>query len=98
MENYDFEKIPLWSNDNPSFEIMVDEVSGRIPVARVEHWKDFAELLESDFFNRPNTQLVFRGHRRFDWGLLPTLARIPESGVIDKPPRCQDSCRVSGVG
>lgn len=85
MENYDFEKIPLWSNDNPSFEIMVDEVSGRIPVTRVEHWKDFAELLESDFFNRPNTQLVFRGHRRFDWGLLPTLARIPESGIIDKP-------------
>lgn len=85
MENYDFEKIPLWSNDNPSFEIMVDEISGRIPVTRVEHWKNFAELLESDFFNQPNTQLVFRGHRRFDWGLLPTLARIPESGIIDKP-------------
>lgn len=85
MENYDFEKIPLWSNDKPSFEIMADEVSGRIPATRVEHWKDFAELLDNEFFNRPGTQLVFRGHRRFDWGLMPTLARIPESGIIDRP-------------
>jgi len=84
MENYDFEKIPLWSNDNPSFDVLVDEVNGRIPVTRIEHWKEFTELLESDFFNRPKTQLVFRGHRRFDWGLAPTLARIPESGIIDK--------------
>lgn len=85
MENYDFEKIPLWSNGKPSFEIMADEVSGRIPITRVEHWKDFAELLDNEFFNRPGTQLVFRGHRRFDWGLMPTLARIPESGIIDRP-------------
>ena len=28
--------------------------------------------------------MVFRGHRRFDWGLAPTLARIPESGIIDR--------------
>lgn len=84
MENYDFEKIPLWSNDNPNFDVLADEVNGRIPVTRLEHWKDFTELLESNFFNRSKTQLVFRGHRRYDWELSPTLARIPESGIIDE--------------
>ncbi|MEW8693037.1 MAG: FRG domain-containing protein [Candidatus Thiodiazotropha endolucinida] len=85
MENYDFDKVPLWSDEKPAFEITSDDVSGRIPVTRVEHWKEFTELLESNFFNHPNIQLAFRGHRRFDWELLPTLARIPESGIIDEP-------------
>jgi len=84
MDNYDFEKIPLWNDDTVNFDILSDEVNGRIPVTRLEHWQDFTRLLEAPFFNRPKTQLVFRGHRRFDWGLMPTLARIPESGIIDK--------------
>jgi hypothetical protein len=84
MDNYDFEKIQLWSNEAPNFDAFADEISGRIPVTRLEHWKDFTNLLESDFFNRSKIQFVFRGHRRFDWGLDPTLARIPESGIIDK--------------
>jgi hypothetical protein len=84
ISNYDFKKIPLWDGTKESFEITADEINGRIPVTRLEAWRDFTELLETDFFNRPNTHLVFRGHRRFDWGLMPTLARIPESGIIDK--------------
>lgn len=84
MDNYDFEKIPLWNGDSSSFDILSDEVNGRIPVTRLERWQEFAELLETNFFNRPKTQFVFRGHRRFDWGLMPTLARIPESGIIDR--------------
>ncbi len=85
MDNYDFEKIPLWNGDaEQSFDILADNVNGRIPVTRLERWQEFSELLESNFFNRPKVQSVFRGHRRYDWGLDPTLARIPESGIIDK--------------
>lgn len=84
MEDYDFEKIPLWNSDSPNFDILSDEVNGRIPVTRLECWKDFTTLLEAPFFNRPKTQFVFRGHRRFDWGLMPTLARIPATGIIDE--------------
>lgn len=84
MDNYDFEKIPLWSGDSSSFEILIDEYNGRIPATRIEHWNQFSDLLESDFFNQPQTQLIFRGHRRYDWDLMPTLARIPESGIIEK--------------
>jgi hypothetical protein len=61
-----FEKIPQWTTDGSTkrFEIMADELSGRIPVTRLESWREFTDLLESDFFNRHGVQLVFRGHRR----------------------------------
>jgi hypothetical protein len=84
MEDSYFEKIPLWDSNSPKFDILVDDINGRIPVTRLERWQDFSELLESAFFNRANTQLVFRGQRRYDWSLMPTLARIPESGIIDR--------------
>lgn len=79
-----FEKIPLWTTDSAAkrFEIMADELSGRIPVTRLESWRDFTDLLESDFFNRPGVQLVFRGHRRFDWSLMPTLGRLTTNGIV----------------
>ena len=79
-----FEKIPLWGGDGTAkcFEIMADELSGRIPVTRLESWRDFNNLLESTFFNRPGVQLVFRGHRRFDWSLMPTLGRLTTNGIV----------------
>ncbi len=84
MSNYNFENIPLWTGDDSGFDILSDEENGRIPVTRIESWREFSEILEHDFFNRAKTQLVFRGHRRYDWGLMPTLARIPESGIINR--------------
>ncbi|MDD2925782.1 FRG domain-containing protein [Rhodoferax sp.] len=79
-----FEQIPQWTADGSikRFEIMADAVSGRIPVTRLESWRDFTDLLESDFFNRPGVQLVFRGHRRFDWSLMPTLGRLTTNGIV----------------
>lgn len=79
-----FEQIPQWTADGSTkrFEIMADAVSGRIPVTRLESWRDFTDLLESDFFNRHGVQLVFRGHRRFDWSLMPTLGRLTTNGIV----------------
>lgn len=79
-----FAKIPLWNADGQTkrFEVMADELSGRIPVTRLESWRDFTQLLESAFFNRHGVQLVFRGHRRYDWGLMPTLGRVTTNGII----------------
>lgn len=81
---YDFTKVPCWNNDGQTkrFEVMNDKFSGRIPVTRLESWRDFADLLECRFFNRPDTHFVFRGHRRADWALMPTLARIPLNNII----------------
>lgn len=79
-----FEKIPLWTRDGSTkrFEVMADAVSDRIPVTRLESWRDFTDLLESDFFNQSGVQLVFRGHRRFDWSLMPTLGRLTTNGIV----------------
>ena len=80
-ENY-FSNIPVWNADSPKFDILNDEISGRIPVAKIEHWKDIINILDSDFFNKPKTQFVFRGHRRYDWSLIPTLGRLSPSGIV----------------
>lgn len=72
-----FDQVPVWGNESGyNFRVMADQVSGRIPVTRLERWQDLAEVLESEFFNRSDVQHIFRGHRRFDWSLAPTLARI----------------------
>ncbi len=79
-----FEKIPVWKSGEKCFEVMADERSGRIPVTRLESWRDYNELLESPFFNRPAIQLIFRGQRRSDWSLMPTLGRLSDNGVVTK--------------
>lgn len=79
-----WEKIPLWNNEGnvKRFEIMADAYSGRIPVTRIEDWRDFTSLLEHDFFNSADIQLMFRGHRRHDWSMMPTLGRLVPSGIV----------------
>lgn len=84
MEEYDFTQIPSWDGTENSFEIIADKVNGRIPATKLEHWDQFTALLESLFFNRPRTQVVYRGHRRFDWSLMPTLARVASNGIINE--------------
>lgn len=82
MDNNYWDKIPLWNSDSPRFEVTADSISGRIPVARLDRWQDFPDLLESSFFNQNGVQFIFRGHRRFDWSLLPTLGRLTENGIV----------------
>ncbi|MCK4509567.1 MAG: FRG domain-containing protein, partial [Desulfuromonadales bacterium] len=82
MDNYDWESVPNWGAGGKRFEVMADDTSGRIPVTKIERWQNFAEMLDDSLFNQNGTQLVFRGHRRFDWSLLPTLGRLTENGII----------------
>ncbi|EIO3967628.1 FRG domain-containing protein [Vibrio vulnificus] len=81
---FEVSKIPVWNSENPerSFDIVPEQPSGRIPVTRIEHWRDFSSLLESPFFNRVDEQFIFRGHRRFDWEMTPTLARVTQNGIV----------------
>ena len=61
---------------------MGDEISGRVPVTRVSSWRKLPELLDAPFFNRPKTQLIYRGHRRYDWPLTPRLGRFDSRKII----------------
>ena len=79
-----FERIPVWGTGEKCFEVMADERSGRIPVTRLESWRNYTELLESPFFNRFGVQLIFRGQRRSDWSLMPTLGRLSANGIVTK--------------
>lgn len=82
--DYDFSKIPEFNDSPESFDITADKVSGRIPVTRLEHWRELPGLLSSSFFNQEGVEPIFRGHRRYDWALMPTLARASEDEMISK--------------
>lgn len=82
MDQSYFDKIPIWAVGGARFEVMADDLSGRIPVTRIEKWQDFSTMLESNFFNMPGEQQIFRGHRRYDWNLLPSLGRLAKNGIV----------------
>jgi len=81
---FDVSKIPVWNSENPerSFDILPEQPSGRIPVTRIEHWREFSSLLESPFFNRVDEQFIYRGQRMYDWGMTPTLARVTKNDIV----------------
>lgn len=73
-----FDRLPEW----PAFAVLGDDVSGRVPVTRIPSWRKLPDLLEDPFFNRPKTQLIYRGHRRYDWPLTPSLGRFDPRNII----------------
>lgn len=73
-----FDRVPEW----PTFAVIGDDVSGRVPVTRITSWRKLPDLLEAPFFNRQKTQLIFRGHRRYDWPLTPSLGRFDPRNII----------------
>jgi hypothetical protein len=73
-----FERVPEW----PTFAVIGDDVSGRVPVTRISSWRKLPDLLEAPFFNRPKSQLIYRGHRRYDWPLTPSLGRFDPRNII----------------
>ena len=46
----DWEKIPIWDKDSPedNFIQMKDQFNGRIPVTRLEHWRDFTPFFVTE--------------------------------------------------
>jgi len=75
-----FDRVPEW----PEFAVIGDDVSGRVPVTRFASWRKLPDLLEDGFFNREKTQLIYRGNRRYDWPLTPSLGRFDPRNIITK--------------
>lgn len=73
-------RLPDW----PTFEILGDDVDGFIPVTKVKDWKHLQEIFSSDALFKSQDDFLFRGQRRSDWGLSPSLARLSENGNISK--------------
>lgn len=65
----------------PEFSFANEAVDGLVPSCRVESWKNFAEILNGS--TEPASDgMIYRGHRRSDWQLEPTLARYFGGGAI----------------
>ena len=47
-QQYDWDRIPVWNKDNlkDSFILMNDQINGRIPVTKLEHWNQFTSFLD----------------------------------------------------
>ena len=72
-------RVPSW----PHFSAMGDAGGDRVPATKIESWKEIAKIIVQPFFKRQKTQLVFRGSRRFDWSLTPSLGRLDLSrGIV----------------
>lgn len=80
MSSHYIDKVPKW----PEFSIIGDEVSGSVPVTQIGSWRELPSLLENSFFNRPKTQLIYRGHRCYNWSLTPSLGRLDSRNIITK--------------
>ena len=83
---YNWDKVPQWNENSPetSFDILADRISGRIPVTRIENWRDFEKVFSHKFFNGSSQEMLFRGQRRFDWQLAPSLGRLKSTGIISE--------------
>ncbi|MDE3986739.1 FRG domain-containing protein [Glaesserella parasuis] len=84
METNYFDDIPTWNNGNVDFSILSDEISGRIPVLKVKDWKTFIDLINQPFFKEGGSELIYRGQRRYDWGLVPNIARNSKTSLFSE--------------
>ncbi len=75
----------------PEFGTGDPAVDGLIPSARVKNWKRFESIISQPFFKDRENDFIFRGQRRYDWQLIPTLGRVSAtaSGAIN-PARAEE--------
>jgi len=66
----------------PKFEIMINDIDGRIPSSYVDDWREFQSILNDDFFNSNEKELIYRGQEVYSWALVPSLGRLSDSGTI----------------
>lgn len=72
--------LPLW----PDVTISGREPDNNIPTSKVKDCQHFIEILNNDPYFDSNAGRIFRGQRRFDWGLTPSIARLSKTGVYEE--------------
>ncbi|MGL5093565.1 MAG: FRG domain-containing protein [Aeromonas sobria] len=73
-------RLPIW----PNFDVIGDEIDGGIPVTKVRNWQSLQEVFSNDPIFKTQDEWLFRGQRRSDWGLTPSLARLSANETIDR--------------
>ncbi len=72
-------RLQMW----PNFDVMGDDIDGSIPVTKVKNWQHLQEIFSNDPIFKTHDEWLFRGQRRSDWGLTPSLARLSNNETID---------------
>lgn len=75
------QSLPEW----PKLAWGHEGIDGLIPACRLKNWRRFESALGDKLFDRPGVELIFRGQRRHEWQLTPTLGRYSagSAGVVD---------------
>lgn len=108
MSNPYFKNLPKWpaftwtEEDKaalpPDFKERLEEVDGDLPATRLDSWREFHEFVEHNHFAKD--EFIFRGQQRYDWDLIPSLARNTKTGVCSHKQikECLESFRRSSRG
>jgi hypothetical protein len=72
------EKLELW----PAFTLFTNPADGLIPSCKVESWRTFELSVQEDLESHPIGEMIYRGQRRHDWPLAPTLTRKFDDGAV----------------
>lgn len=72
------EKLGLW----PAFTLFSNPADGPIPSCKVASWKTFELSVQEDLESHPIGEMIYRGQRRHDWPLAPTLTRKFDDGAV----------------
>lgn len=70
-------------SDWPKFDIMGDDIDGGIPVTKVKNWQHLQDIFSNAPLFKSQDEFLFRGQRRANWGLTPSLARLSKHETID---------------
>ncbi len=68
----------------PEFLVLNDDIDGGIPSTKVKDWQQLQNILNTSEIFKTQDEWLFRGQRRSDWGLTPSLARLSNNLTIDK--------------
>lgn len=78
MPSRHYTGVPNW----PDFSFREAGEDGLVPVCVVNNWRQFQKVLLEKKFDSED-ELIFRGQRRFDWGLVPSLGRYSKKSTAD---------------
>lgn len=78
---------PPYHSNLPEWPVLAfghKDVDGLIPACRIRSWGRFQSALGNKAMNSPGIELIFRGQRRYEWQLTPTLGRYSASGAVEE--------------
>ncbi|KQU95246.1 FRG domain-containing protein [Devosia sp. Root105] len=72
------DRLTVW----PQFAFGDEGIDGLVPSCKVESWRELERVVAGPPHSSNVGQMIYRGHRRYDWPLAPGLSRAFDGGAI----------------